>query len=196
MLPLVVGCSTRIDVSGLTFAPPGGEVLSGQDVTPEVAGTPESITCSRFYHCVVSQSNGDGDYELCKQQVLSAESAQVNSVETCRLSKCNSSDWLPGSPTFNADTMLECLLTSCRKEIIVCAGGHGEATCEQFLEQWKNQYDGMTSCPESADNLCVLEFLEVTAEVEQQRLENLLDCLNLFAHGWRDFENHCRPICD
>ena len=190
---LAVSCVTEIDLSNLQFATRQHEDLGRQEQEVEVEDW--TIVCSEYYHCIFEENEGDMEFLACRDNVETAGQEEVQVMEQCRLQWCSAYDeMVPGSPSFDGDSLLDCMLTKCRGQVVACTAGLGGSSCLDFADYW-NEWDQGAECEYSDRYLCLLDELSGCDAEAADGIVAFLDCLPLIPRSISTFEN-CRAYCE
>jgi hypothetical protein len=194
---LVSACGVEIDLSQLSFTdvPDMGKTLDLELADSEDTGTrDEAIDCAFIYHCMLEELEAGNDPFLCRNMVVSGELMTVGAVENCREKQCVSQDQIPGSPSFNNESFTGCIMRRCWSELAECAVGHGETTCLEFSEAYKEYTDGSLSCAEETVDLCILGAMHKVMKSHDTGVRPLLDCIHNEVPYGIPFES-CQAKC-
>jgi hypothetical protein len=196
MLICTCSCGVQLDFRYLSFVCDGEEVP--EDVVEDVGtGTRgEALKCGELYLCVVEAHELGGDIGACLGQVTFAEHALRDDVEACRTSYCSgAAEYLPGGQQFDPQKFTDCLLKSCRIEMVACATGHGAATCEDLADAWADLDAGQIPCELPAMDLCVIqEMMELSAS-ESASAAELVHCMKVNYPTGVDDPQSCKAYC-
>jgi hypothetical protein len=195
-LLLISACGADVDLKGLRFLPPEGEVPDEPD---EVGSSDDEIPCAYYFHCLVEESAVGGDPSECLDIVDPSEAFVVGAVDSCRETFCFKASQHPGNAAFVPEDLMDCLFGSCRKSLGQCAVGHGESTCQDFADTYKAYDDGIDDCDEPALGLCLLDELHSVKESHEDAVILLLDCIfNEYRLGqpWESCLGWCSQAAD
>jgi hypothetical protein len=189
------GCIVKTDLSPLKFKPVEGEdVESLEDLS---SGPEEDYkSCPGFYRCVVTRALDGGDFSKCKEVVPADEKAALSEVESCRTKYCTGAGMMPGADDFDGNHLLDCLFQKCHQSLVQCAAGSGSQPCTEFVEKWEENHDGTDDCEyDYSERLCLLDYLEETAEEQVDTVGKFLSCIATKA-ATPGFEEDCTLHCE
>jgi len=189
----ITGCIVKTDLSPLKFEPPAGDTQSDEDGTWRFEDDFDS--CPGFYRCIISHAALGEDFSKCKGLVPADEKTALSAVEACRTGFCTGTHMMPGSEDFDGDSLLDCLFQKCHAAMVGCAAGNGDQPCSEFVSLWDENHAGDDECEyDFAARLCVLDYLEDTAQDQEDSIGKFLSCTATKAVT-PGFEEDCTQHC-